>query len=146
MNLTLNARDISKLSHSARAELQALLFPKAGLVLPEGFTEDDFKNVVDLTLEQITEFMENCSQSTKDGLEVMAIHGPVVDARLLYEVEIENLGSWQGGITKRTRTVTGDRKAYMLAWDDWSSAPDNIGRYAVTPITHQSLQAYFGEE
>lgn len=146
MNLTLNARDISKLSPSARAELQALFFPKAGVVLPEGFTEDDFENVVDLTPEQITEFMHGCSQSTKDGLEVIAIHGPVVDGRLLHEVEIENLGSWQGAITKRTRTVTGDRNAFMLAWDDWTVAPDNIGKYAVTQVTHQSLQAYFGEE
>lgn len=143
MNLTLNAEDISNLSPAARAELRALFFPKDEIDLPDGFTEDDFENVVDLTVEQVEEIMLGCSQATKDGLEVIAIHGPVFDAHLLHEVEIQNLGHWQGSVTKRTRTVTRDKDAFLLSWDDWPSYDDGIGRYAVTQKTHESLRAYF---
>jgi hypothetical protein len=146
MLIVLTKEDFSALSPSTRAELLASLSskPKADPgQLPSGFTEKDFEDVVDLTPGEIEEFMEGCSEETIAGLKVIAEHGPVIHAKLLDDAGIENYGHFQGRVTKRTRTVTGDRDAYLFAWDDWGEAEDNIGQYAVTPMTYRSLRIYF---
>ena len=56
MNLMLNAKDISKLSASTRAELMALVFPRDDSEIPSGFDEDDFEDVVDLESAYIAEW------------------------------------------------------------------------------------------
>lgn len=144
MNLTLNSKDISKLSPSARAELAALFFPKVDFALPDGFDEDDFEDVVDLTPDQVREFVLGCSDMTVAGLRLFAQHGPSIKATLLEEAGFENLGSFQGAVTKRARTVTKNRSAFLLAYDDWSEHDDGVGLYAVTQTTFRSLKAHFG--
>lgn len=143
MKLTLNESDLSRLSAAARAELAALLFPKQEASLPEGFDIDDFEDVVDLTPEQVDEFMQGCAEVTIDGLRIIAEHGPAIHASLLDEAGIENYGHFQGSVTKRTRTVTKVKGAFLFAWDDWHKAPNGIGRYAVTDVTFRSLRQYF---
>jgi len=44
--------------------------------------------------------------------------------------------------TIRTRTITGDKGAFLVGWDDWSQVEFGEGRYAITPITHQSLRRH----
>lgn len=143
MKLTLNETDLSRLSAAARAELAALLFPKQEASLPDGFDIDDFEDVVDLTPEQVDEFMQGCAEVTIDGLRIIAEHGPAIHASLLDEAGIENYGHFQGSVTKRTRTVTKVKGAFLFAWDDWQKAPGGIGRYAVTDVTFRSLRQYF---
>jgi hypothetical protein len=74
---------------------------------------------------------------------VIAEHGPVIHAKLLNDVGIENYGSFQGGVTKRTRTITGDSEACLFAFDDWSEAEEGVGHFAVTKNTFRSLRIYF---
>ena len=146
MLITLTKDDFNALSPSTRAELLAALSskPKANPgQLPTGFEADDFEDVIDLTPGQIEDFMEGCSDETVAGLKVFAEHGPVIHAKLLDAAGIENYGHFQGRVTKRTRTVTKDKDAYLFAWDDWTSAEDGIGQYAVTPTTFRSLRVYF---
>lgn len=146
MNLVLTATEISSLSPSTRAELMALVFPKAPpaqIGFPEGFDADDFGGVVDLTPGQIEEFMQGCSDKTVAGLKIIAQHGPKVHASLLDAADIDNYGHFQGSVTKRTRTVTGDRDAFLFAWDNWPEQPEGIGHYAVTQATHRSLRIFF---
>ena len=38
-------------------------------------------------------------------------------AKLLEDAGIENYGHCQGRVTKRTRTVAGDKEAWLFAWD-----------------------------
>jgi hypothetical protein len=111
--------------------------------LPADFGEGAFDDVVDLTPGQIEEFMSGCSEETIAGLKVIAEQGPVIHASLLEGAGIENYGHFQGRVTKRTRTVTGDKDAFLLAWDDWSEAPNGVGHYAVTQATFRSLRIYF---
>ena len=146
MFIVLTKEDFNSFSPSTRAELLASLSskPKASPgELPVGFDKDDFDGVIDLSSDQIEEFMAGCSDETIAGLKVFAEHGPVIHAKLLDDAGIENYGHFQGRVTKRTRTVTGDKEAYLFAWDDWHSAEDGIGQYAVTPTTFRSLRAYF---
>lgn len=143
MNLMLNAKDISKLSSSARAELAALFFPKDEASLPSGFDTDDFEDVVDLTPGQVEDFMQGCAEVTIAGLKIIAEKGPAIHASLLDDAGIENYGHFQGSVTKRTRTITKDKSAFLFAWDNWQDAPDGIGHYAVTQATFRSLRIYF---
>ncbi|MFM6832768.1 MAG: hypothetical protein ACKOVA_20890, partial [Novosphingobium sp.] len=55
-----------------------------------------------------------------------------------------NIRQFQAATTKRTRKITGIADAYLLAWNRWSGMDDPRGKYAVSPITHQSLRRYFG--
>lgn len=104
----------------------------------------DWHGVVDLTPGQVEAFMKGCSTRTVAGLRVIAEHGPVIHASLLDRAGIENYGHFQGRVTLRTRTITGNPNAFLLAWDDWGSkANGGIGHYAVTAKTHRSLRIYF---
>jgi hypothetical protein len=146
MLIVLTKEDIITLSPSARAELMAASFPKAhfnSTDFPPGFDADDFEDVVELTPGQVEEFIEGCSEQTVAGLKVIAEHGPAIHASLLDEVGIENYAHFQGRVTKRTRTVTKDKDAFLFGWDDWSEQPSGVGHYAVTQATFRSLRIYF---
>ncbi len=146
MLIVLTKDDFSALSPSTRAELLASLSSKPKVdpsEFPTGFDADDFEGVVDLTPGEIETFMEGCSDETKAGLKVFAEHGPVIHASLLDAAGIDNYGHFQGRVTKRTRTVTKDKDAFLFAWDNWQEAPDNVGHYAVTQATFRSLRIYF---
>jgi hypothetical protein len=142
MQIVLTETDLSKLKPATRADLLAHIFPKAAPGLnAEGFGWDD---VVELTPGEIEEFMEGCADETIAGLRVIAEHGPVIRANLLDQAGIDNYGHFQGRVTKRTRTVTGYKHAFLFTWDDWQSEENGgIGHYAVTAATWQSLRIYF---
>lgn len=144
--IMLSKEDLSTLSQTTRAELMAHVFglskpPVADL--PEGFTQEDFDDIVNLTPGKVEEFMKGCSDETIAGLKVFAECGPVVHADLLGAAGIDNYAHFQSRVTKRTRTVTGNKKAFLFTWDDWSEHPSGIGKYAVSTDTHRSLRIYF---
>ncbi|TXN76611.1 hypothetical protein FV228_00210 [Methylobacterium sp. WL18] len=98
---------------------------------------------------EIATWMGTASENTKLGLRLIAEHGPIVDARLLYDAGLGDLRHFQSRTTIRTRTITGNPHAFMLSWDNWEEYERDadglrLGRYAVTPITHASLRRYFG--
>ncbi|WP_225008350.1 hypothetical protein [Novosphingobium percolationis] len=87
--------------------------------------------------------MAGCSDKTIAGLKVFAEHGPIIQAKLLTAIGIEKIGHFQGRVTQRTRTVTGDENAFLFAWDNWEEVGEGEGQYAVTPTTFRSLRIYF---
>ena len=148
MMIVLNEKDITSLKPSTRADLMAFLLRSTAAPTPpqnhaEGFEWDE---VVDLAADKVAEFMQGCAEQTVAGLKVIAEHGPVIAANLLQEAGIENYTHFQGRITKRTRTITGDKHAFLFTWDDWGSgenAERGYGHYAVTDTTFRSLRSYF---
>lgn len=144
MQLVLTETDLSKLKPSTRADLLAYLFPtlhEKAVDNPLGLEWDD---VVSLTPGQVEEFMAGCADETKAGLRVIAEHGPTIHASKLAEAGIENYGHFQGRVTKRTRTITGNKHAFLFTWDDWTSEEnDGVGHYAVTDATYRSLRIFF---
>ena len=143
MQLVLTVDDLNKLKASTRADLLSTLFPKAQLSQTDKDLEGYWDGVVDLTPGQVEEFMDGISEQTIAGLRVFAERGPRIHASLLNEAGIENYRHFQGRVTKRTRTVTGDDEAFLFAWDDWSEADDGVGHYEVTSDTYRSLRIYF---
>lgn len=148
MMIVLTETDLSKLKPSTRTDLMAVMLSNSAALAPaqnqaEGFNWED---VVDLTPEQMSEFMDGCSEQTVAGLKVIAEHGPVIAANLLNEAGIDNYGHFQGRVTKRTRTITGNKHAYLFTWDDWQSEENQeagYGHYAVTETTFKSLRSHF---
>uniref|UniRef100_UPI001AEC026F hypothetical protein n=1 Tax=Methylobacterium sp. B1 TaxID=91459 RepID=UPI001AEC026F len=57
-------------------------------------------------------------------------------------------GVW-GGLTRRTKTITGDPNAYLIDWSKSEAEFDENGTYIdqrgeVTEMTYQSLRKAFG--
>ena len=148
MNITLTAEEFNTLRSSSRADILSLLRPTEPTEQPSTQTEGfDFEDVVDLTPDQVSEFMQGCQPQTVAGLKVIAEHGPMIAANLLQMAGIENYGHFQGRVTKRTRTITGDRHVFLFALDDWSegeNAEREYGHYAVSETTFRSLRIFFG--
>jgi hypothetical protein len=113
---------------------------------PRANSAFDWDDVIDLLPDRVEEFMMGCAPETIAGLKVVAECGPIIRADLLKTVGITNYAHFQGRVTKRTRTVTKNRHAFLFGWDDWNS-PENktagCGHYGVTQITHDALRKYF---
>ena len=144
MQLVLDEGDISALKPATRADIIATLFRK-GKHTPTGSDGSvDWTDVVDLSPLQVEEFMKKVSPEYSAGLKIIAEHGPVIKADMLNQTGITNYGHFQGRMTLRTRTVTGDKDAFLFGWDDWGSTEnDGIGHYGVTDETFRSLRKYF---
>lgn len=148
MHLILTKDDLSKLKPATRADLIANLLTEAPDIsrFPRNTEDYDWDGRVDLTPEQVAEFVEGCSPETVKGLELIAEEGPIIAADLLERAGIDNYGHFQGRTTKRVRTITGSKDAFLLAWDDWGSEDNQqygCGHYAVTLATHRSLMTFF---
>ena len=146
MELILSKDDLTNLSASARTEILDYLGSRISVKEPPAGSEyEDFymSDVVDLIYSQVREWMEAASDKTKRGLRVFAEQGPIIHAKALTEAGITNLPHFQSRTTVRTRTVTGNKNAYLLGWDDWDEAEEGEGRYAVAYGTYLSLRRYF---
>lgn len=148
MMIILNESDLNNLKPTTRADLMAAIFRSPAMpTSPQNHAEGyEWEDVVDLTPEDVAEFMQGCSTQTVAGLQLIAEHGPVIAANLLQQAGIDNYGHFQGRVTKRTRTITGNKRAFLFTWDDWNSdenAERGCGHYAVTETTFRSLRSYF---
>lgn len=151
MHIVLTPEDFRQLSKGARDEIVALVLGQGPEPVPPAtgphdgeYAGIDMTDVVDLRFRQVQKWMAAASDQTKRGLYVFARNRGIVKAKMLTEAGIENLPHFQSRTTIRTRTITGDRDAYLLGWDDWTRVEDGEGRYAVTPTTYRSLRRYFG--
>ncbi|WP_308718762.1 hypothetical protein [Komagataeibacter xylinus] len=144
MQVTLTLNDLNALSDIARQEIQELLFPK-GAGKPEGYENYDWDNVYDLTEKQIERLVAGLGESSRNALKVIASKGPAIDARDLDETGISSYGSFQSGIHRRLRKITGDEDACLFTFDDWNEDEDGIGHFVVSLKTFDSLKKYFEE-
>ena len=163
MEISLSQNDLASLSPATRAEiLDGLLRgPRVGTLSPEALEGEDeeyrgfdMEGVVDLTYKQVREWMEAASEHTKAGLRVFAEQGPIIPKKALVEAlekarekedreRAMSTSHFQSRTTVRTRTVTRNKDAYLLGWDDWDLVEEGEGRYAVTRTTYESLRRYF---
>jgi hypothetical protein len=152
MQLILTSEDLAAFSPATRGEILARMFggeidapsaPVSTGARQAEYRGIDLTDVVDLSVRQVHRWMEAASDKTKLGLKVIAQRGPVVRAKHLTRAGIDNLPHFQSRTTIRTRTITGNREAYLLGWDDWYKVDEGEGRYAVIHRTHSSLRRSF---
>lgn len=153
MYVILSSQDLARLRPATLADLlsQTSAQPETAVTTrhaPALESNDiDLEGVVDLTLDHIVDLIEGLNSSAIDALQVFAERGPVIDVRLLDDAGVSNYGRFQAAVTRRTRTITGDKNAYLFGWDEWAWDKESgavlSGRYGVTPTTHRALQEFF---
>lgn len=150
--IVLTGEDLATFSDATRREILHRLQCVVGKMpsrtpqpvpkFPDLYDDINIDHLEDITRKHIHKWMEGLSLPVHKGVRIIAERGPVVEASALFEADI-NVRHFQSSTTRRTRALTGDTKAYFLAWDKWRGMDDPDGRYAVSPITHLSLRHYF---
>ncbi|WP_313808927.1 hypothetical protein [Sphingobium sp.] len=153
MLIIITAYDLASFSESTRAEILENLrdnlarpltrVPFTAPTFDDAYRDIHISNLEDITFKHMAKWMEGLPDHVRTGARIIAQHGPVIEASLLSEAGI-NVRQFQSATTRRTRALTGDSDAYFLGWNNWLDANDPHGKFAVSPITHQSLQRYFG--
>lgn len=151
--ILLTAHDLAAFTESTRAEILWRLQDTSGNVqiratfpapsFSDAYDDIHTSNLEDITFKRMGKWMEGLSDQVRTGVRIIAQHGPVIEANRLREAGI-NVRQFQSATTRRTRAITGDSEAYFLGWNKWLGIDDPQGKFAVSPITHQSLQRYFG--
>lgn len=151
--IILTADDLAAFSDSTRDEilrrLQAIVggmpshAPCPAQNFGDAYHDIHTSNLEDITFKHMKKWMEGLPKQVRAGVRIIAQHGPVIEARLLREAGI-NVRQFQSATTRRTRAITGDSDAYFLGWNKWLDVDDPHGKFAVSAITYQSLQKYFG--
>ena len=146
MKLILSRKDLSRLSAPTRAEILGYVGSRAPAAdyQDQEYIGFDMSNVADLSHRQMQTWMKAASNWTKAGLRAFAEQGAIIHIDTLVDAlkkeGSENYSQFQSRTTIRTRTVTGNKEAFLLGWDDWD---EDGGRYAVSPQTYKSLRRYF---
>jgi hypothetical protein len=147
--ITLSPEEFRRLTPPAQQEVMALLTGSPPRFKPPepraDFTGINLEEATDMTPAMIKKFFQVCSDPYKAALKVFAEKGPVIDLSELGHLGI-NQAQFRSRMTVRTRTVTNDPEAYLFAYDHWERGEDGQyvkGKYAVTPMTYESLRKYF---
>lgn len=153
MFIILTEQDLARLSAAARheiiaacPELPASMSRILHYAAPERCTAYEgiaMDQVEDATRKHVRNLVVGLSGAVTNGLRLIAQGGPVIYAQTLLDAGI-SIRHFQSGTTRRVRALTKDENSYLLGWDNWSAVEPGRGRFAVSPITHQSLQYYFG--
>ena len=135
--ITLSAGTVALLSDTCKAEIAAHLgFAYAGPALPIAVGSSDGDEYAELGIQAARAFLQGCSARTREVLAAIVQSG---DSFSLRQLEIDTRaeeGSLRGvwtGLTKRTRTITGDDEAYLIQWSEQAEDGDYTGR--LTPVT-----------
>lgn len=163
VTVTLSGEELRKFSPAFQAELLAYLSTTVAdasvpaLAAPSvtdstdyssiDYDGIDYDGVVDITPSQAGELISGICEKYANCLRLFAEHGPVINGSLVAQLGITNFSNLQMSVSKRTRTVTGNKKARLLAFDNWEFGDGRSvvsGRYAVTPATCQALKSAFG--
>jgi len=137
--LFISASDLASLSASARAEVLGLVgLPDVGDG-SDGALGDAAATV--LTETQAQRFLNNCSERTIKLLRIITAGDGsflISDAASAMRSSNRELRAAWAGLTKRTRTVTGDKQATLISWakvgkDEW--------RGTLEPRTFSALKA-----
>lgn len=137
--IVLSAKTVASSSPAFKAELSDLLgFTLEPLPEPEEDAEDE-SELAALGLDAARAFLLGCSVKTSNVLSAIVDGDDPFSLRALEE-EIGE-GSLRGvwtGLTKRTRTITGDPKACLIDWGE----PDEEGDYKgqLHPTTRNAFQ------
>jgi hypothetical protein len=96
---------------------------------PDGTDDEEEEEVAsDLSVQQAKKLLEGCADKTKAVLrEIFSKSAPTFilnDVAKVMKTEPGGLGGVWAGITKRTRTVLGDKEAALFVWE-WDDTEDH---------------------
>jgi hypothetical protein len=140
-HIVISASTIATLSNELKAELAAKLGLAVAAPVAPPPAEDDFGETVELGIQSARAFLQGCSDRTAEILDLIVAEGESFSLRELERKAGVPEGGLRGvwtGVTKRTRTITGDPEAYLVDWD----GPDDKGdwRGRLTKVTLDSFK------
>ena len=134
-------------------ECKAMLASVLGLAQVNRPTESNEPDEVEeryeyaeLGLQAARAFLLGCNAKTRRALKLIIEAGDsfsIHEIELQMEVERGNLRALWGGLTKRTRTITGDPDAALIEWGDQTDTGDYVGR--LTNTTYSSFKRALAE-
>lgn len=149
IEIVLNQDDLGQLSSDTLAEIEAIVFGGNKSVTMRSETTDDM--FVEFSSGQARAFLSGCGPKIKAALMAM-VEGEdrffqlrnvasAVDARA-----DGLIGIWSG-ITRRTRTITGQPESYMISWTGEQEYNED-GEYVdergeLTQMTYESFRKAF---
>lgn len=146
--------DIQKFSIATRTEIKkyftSLLDDE--MASNSGVSSPSEDQLVEITNEMLQRFVNNISPKTLSALRVIAqSESPSFHLKdvvsIIGDAETPNdIKSIWTGLTRRTRTITDNKKAKLISWGYWEEdeAGNNIDCIGViSPVTHDSLREYF---
>jgi hypothetical protein len=134
--IALSMEDIQSLSSAARREVLNIFGHN------DHYDDDDDDEAGgELTRKQVVEFLAGLSDKSKNVLRTMVIDfdtNHVAHKDLLDTLDMvgENLTGVWAGITKRSRTVSGDPEFSLIEWTPNDDGDDNIGRFNANTYNH----------
>ncbi len=159
MQLLLTSDDFAKLSTVCQQELMQLFTRGNDLwatnSAPANFVELDTgishknKSVVTISAEQATHLIANISKKSLDVLKQFAEERTIALDRLIgegspYRDQTDFKRSFIGAVTRRLRTVTGDRKATLFARSQRSEGIESKIYISIRAESAQSLRRATG--
>lgn len=146
--IVLTAKTVASSSVEFKAELATLLgFTLEPLVVPDDDEEDGEYEYAELGLQAARAFLHGCGDKTQGVIAAMVAHDQTFSVRALEKQvgvgEGELRGVW-AGLTKRTRTITGDNEAELIEWGDQDEDGDYEGK--LHPTTRKAFRAALNEE
>lgn len=136
-HVLLSVTTISSLSPACKNEIAAAL----GLEVvraPISETDGEEGEYAELGLQAARAFLLNCSERTTQTLAAIVETGGEFSLRALerkMNVEESGLRGVWTGLTKRTRTITGDPDAMLIEWSDVKENGDYSGKLTATSLS-----------
>lgn len=120
-----------------------------------GFTNNQSEDphFVEFSPSQAREFYAGCNEKTRKAIEVIARsddrHFQLADVAEAVGVTAPELKGVWSGLTRRSRTVTGDNDAYLIDWAKSEAIYDEDGNYSdqrgeVSEFTYRSFRKALG--
>lgn len=149
--IILSEKSFRSLSTLAQREILSAL---TGNTLEQSSLSGDFLSEIDenfaqLSPSQVRDLYQGCHERTRKALEIIAkgkkreFH--VADIANAIGIKPDELGGVWGGLTKRVRTVTGNKNCTLISWEGHEPQTDSKGTYLdqigeVTELTYHSLR------
>jgi hypothetical protein len=148
--IILSKEYVSTLSPEFKRELAratGLILAEAGPISPSQLYDGEFE-FAEIGLQSARAFLEKCSEKTLLVLQKIVDQGDQFSLRELetavgVETDVSALRGVWTGLTKRTRTITGDDEAELIDWTKNYETNDYLGR--LEPVTLASFKKALSE-
>jgi hypothetical protein len=116
-------------------------------------SEVEDEHFVELSPGQARDFYAGCGSKTRKAIDVIADSDSprfrLADVAKAIGVQPTELTGVWGGLTRRTKTITGDSAAYLIDWTKSDPIHDDDGNYIdhpgeVTELTYRSFRKALG--
>ena len=141
--ITLRAETVRLLSPACKAEIAAHLGFEAAPSIQSVLLDEDGGEYAELGIQAARAFLQGCGGKTKQAIAYIVETGEsfTMDEIKFVMKQDDLRGVWTG-LTKRVRTITGDKEAALIAWEQLG---DGDWRGRMMPVTREAFRRALAE-